>query len=166
MRDLKKTYGSSGSCRTEPAEENIKLFSEKDTINLAKAIAPELKVGDVVALYGELGTGKTFLTQWICRFLGVKEYTSSPSYVLVNEYIGKFPICHVDLYRLDSIDEVLELGIYEIFEKNLTIIEWAEKAKKLLPENTIHIWLEFENLHRNVKVQSYKKLRLGESLPD
>ncbi|MCK4664926.1 MAG: tRNA (adenosine(37)-N6)-threonylcarbamoyltransferase complex ATPase subunit type 1 TsaE [Bacteroidales bacterium] len=147
-------------------EFKIEIHSEEDTINLAKTIAPELEFGDVVALYGELGTGKTFLTQWICRFLGVKEYTSSPSYVLVNEYIGKFPICHVDLYRLDSINEVLELGLYEIFEKNLTFIEWAEKAKKLLPENTIHIRLKFKNSHRNVKVQSYKKLRLGEPLSD
>ncbi len=142
----------------------FKIISKEDTKTLARRIASHLQLGDVVALYGELGTGKTFFTQKLCTFLGVTENVSSPGYVLMNEYTGRFPICHLDLYRLDSYEEVLELGLHDIFEQNLTIIEWAEKAELLLPEKVIHIRFEFADPYRIVKIQSYKNLSLGESL--
>lgn len=144
----------------------FKIYSKEGTKTLAKRIASHLQLGDVIALYGELGTGKTFFTQQLCSFLGVRENVSSPSYVLMNEYTGRFPICHLDLYRLYSYEEVLELGLHDIFEQNLTIIEWAEKAELFLPGKVIHIWFEFADPYRIVKIQSYKKLDIGESLSE
>ncbi len=132
-------------------EERI-LRSEDDTIEFAKELAPKLKKGDVLALYGELGTGKTFFTQQLCKFLGVRENVSSPSYVLMNEYIGNYNIYHLDLYRLDAAEEVLELGLYDLFKDAITIIEWPEIADGMLPENTIHIYFEFIDQNRKVRI--------------
>jgi tRNA threonylcarbamoyladenosine biosynthesis protein TsaE len=128
------------------------LRSEDDTIIFAKELAPTLKQGDVLALYGELGAGKTFFTQQLCKFLGVTENVSSPSYVLMNEYVGKYVIHHLDLYRLDAAEEVLELGLYDLFEDSITLIEWPEIADGMLPDNTIHIYFEFDGSNRNVKI--------------
>ena len=133
-------------------EERI-LRSEDDTIEFAKELAPKLKKGDVLALYGELGAGKTFFTQQLCKFLGVKENVSSPSYVLMNEYFGSYTIRHLDLYRLDAAEEVLELGLYDLFKDAITIIEWPEIADGMLPENTIHIYFEFIKSNRKVTIR-------------
>ncbi len=133
-------------------EERI-LRSEDDTIIFAKELAPQLKKGDVLALYGELGTGKTFFTQQLCKFLGVTENVSSPSYVLMNEYVGTYIIHHLDLYRLDAAEEVLELGLYDLYENAITIIEWPEIADGMLPEKTIHIYFEFIDQIRKVTIK-------------
>ena len=132
-------------------EERI-LRNENDTSLFAKELVPTLKQGDVLALYGELGAGKTFFTKQLCKYLGVQENVSSPSYVLMNEYMGNYIIRHLDLYRLDAADEVLELGLYDLFEDSITIIEWPEIADGMLPDNTIHIYFEFDGTNRNVKI--------------
>jgi len=129
------------------------LKSEQDTVNLAKKTAAIAGPGDTLALYGDLGAGKTFFTQKFCRFLGIKEIVSSPSYVLINQYSGEVQVNHVDLYRLSSYEEVLELGIYEMLSGNITVIEWPEIAEEILPENTLHIHLIFENSHRKAIVK-------------
>ncbi len=135
-------------------KKSIKLYSEKDTIKLAEEIAPTLKKGDVIALFGELGTGKTFFTKHLCSFLGVTENVSSPSYVLMNEYKGKFPIYHLDLYRLQSPEEVLELGMHEFLDTGLTIIEWPKLAENILPDNPISICFIFEDGYRKAEINS------------
>jgi len=112
----------------------ILLKTENDTIKLAEKIAADLAGNEVIALYGELGTGKTFFSQALCKFLGVTEYVSSPSYVIMNEYEGFFHINHLDLYRLKSPEEVLELGLEEVMENGITIIEWPESAEIMLPQ--------------------------------
>ena len=133
-------------------EERI-LKSENDTIQFAKELALKLKKGDVLALYGKLGAGKTFFTQQLCKFMGVSENVSSPSYVLMNEYVGNYVIRHLDLYRLDSAEEVLELGLHDLYEDTITIIEWPEIAEGMLPENTIHIYFEFIDSNRKVTIR-------------
>ena len=132
------------------------LRTEKDTTLFARQLAQKLKIGDVVALYGELGVGKTFFTQRLCNFLKVDEDVSSPSYILMNEYSGTCTIRHLDLYRLESEEEVLELGLHDIFEDAITIIEWPEIADGLLPENTIHIYFKFVGLDRKVTIKVKK----------
>ena len=122
-------------------EERI-LRTEEDTTFFAGQLAQKLKIGDVVALYGELGVGKTFFTQRLCNFLEVDEDVSSPSYILMNEYSGICTIRHFDLYRLESEEEVLELGLHDLYEDAITIIEWPEIAIGMLPENTIHIYFK------------------------
>jgi len=133
-------------------EERI-LKSENDTIQFAKELALKLKKGDVLALYGKLGAGKTFFTQQLCKLMGVSENVSSPSYVLMNEYVGNYVIRHLDLYRLDSAEEVLELGLHDLYEDTITIIEWPEIAEGMLPENTIHIYFEFIDSNRKVTIR-------------
>ncbi|MCK4956298.1 MAG: tRNA (adenosine(37)-N6)-threonylcarbamoyltransferase complex ATPase subunit type 1 TsaE [Candidatus Cloacimonetes bacterium] len=130
----------------------IELKTEQDTIDLAKEFAGKAKQGDIFALYGELGTGKTFFTQHLCKFLGVDENVSSPSYVLMNEYVGDFHIAHLDFYRLGGVEEVFELGLHDIFESGITIIEWPEIGEEILPENTIRLKFSFDGNNREVKV--------------
>jgi len=137
------------------SEEKI-LRTEKDTTLFARQLAQKLKIGDVVALYGELGVGKTFFTQKLCNFLEVDEDVSSPSYILMNEYSGICTIRHFDLFRLESEEEVLELGLHDLFEDAITIIEWPEIADGMLPSKTIHIYFEFVGEGRKVTIKLKK----------
>lgn len=138
--------------------EQIRILNTKnDTKKIAAEFSKFLNIGDILALSGELGAGKTCFTQMLCKALGVKENVTSPSYVLMNEYVGKLPIAHLDLYRLNSEDEVLELGLEDIFESRLTIIEWPEIAEKILPNHTIKLQFEILNDKRKVRVITTKK---------
>jgi tRNA threonylcarbamoyladenosine biosynthesis protein TsaE len=98
---------------------------------------------EVIALTGNLGAGKTTLIQGIAQGIGVKDYVTSPTFILINEYQGRLPFYHVDLYRLDNIDQVEELGIEEYFTKGgVCVIEWAEKLGDLRPLNCQEIKIE------------------------
>ena len=136
----------------------IILKDRKESEIFAKIVSKDLKIGDVLALYGELGTGKTFFTQNLCSFLNVKDYVNSPSYVLMNEYSGNFNIFHLDLYRLNDSEEILELGLEELFQQGLTIIEWPEIAEYFLPENTIRIYFSYFNDSRKAVIKGRKGL--------
>ena len=100
--------------------------------------------GSVIALTGELGSGKTCLVQGIARGLGVPEYlyVTSPTYVLVNEYPGSLRLFHLDLYRIDNIDQLDDIGVDEMLgSDNVTVIEWAEKMEDMLPEEKLLIFI-------------------------
>lgn len=106
---------------------------------LGRALAP----GAVVALTGELGTGKTCFIRGLVRGLGVTAPTSSPTFVLINEYRGRVPVHHVDLYRVESLAEIMDLGIPELFGRDaVTVVEWADKLGPLLPRDAIRVHLE------------------------
>lgn len=97
-----------------------------------------LKKGDIVCLIGDLGAGKTTLTKSIGLGLGVKEYITSPTFTLINQYKGRVPVYHFDVYRLENPDELYDLGFDEYFYGNgVCIIEWADKIEKLLPKDRI-----------------------------
>tara|TARA_Y100000588_G_C14228906_1_gene914361 strand:+ start:1664 stop:2188 length:525 start_codon:yes stop_codon:yes gene_type:complete len=97
--------------------------------------------GDVVCLTGDLGAGKTTLTKSIALGLGIDEYVTSPSYTIVNEYEGRLPLYHFDVYRINDVEEMYELGYEEyFFGSGVCVIEWAGMVEDLLPEN--RIWLE------------------------
>lgn len=122
--------------------------SPEETQQLGMALARVLKRGDCVALYGDLGSGKTCLTQGICDGLGVKDYVSSPTFVLINEYAGVgpdgmvLPIYHFDLYRLGEPDELYALGCDDFFYgEGVCIIEWADLGGDLIPAEAIDIRL-------------------------
>ncbi|MCG9127832.1 tRNA (adenosine(37)-N6)-threonylcarbamoyltransferase complex ATPase subunit type 1 TsaE [Candidatus Poribacteria bacterium] len=138
-------------------EKVFRTESPIETQNIGEEFGKTLKPGDVVALIGDLGAGKTCLTQGIARGVGIAkgEVVSSPSYILINEYNGKIPIYHIDLYRLENIAEIADLGIGEYVESDgICIIEWAERMKEGLPKNciTINITWEDENT-RTIKIQ-------------
>jgi len=114
----------------------------QETIQFGKDMAGFLKPKDVIALVGDLGCGKTTLTKGIAEGLKVENahYVNSPSYVLIREYKGTLSLYHFDLYRLNDFTEIEELGIEEYFYSNgVTVIEWAQKAKSLLPKNYLKI---------------------------
>lgn len=114
--------------------------SPEETLELGRRVGEGLKAGAVVALTGELGTGKTSFTQGIAEGLGVTSYVKSPSFTIVNEYRGVLPVYHIDLYRLGDVNEIYELGIEEyIYGDGVCVIEWAEKAYPILPEEYILI---------------------------
>jgi len=111
---------------------------------LGSKLAKTLVKKDVVCLFGSLGAGKTVLTQGICKGLKVRDFVNSPSFKIVNEYRGKFPIYHIDLYRLNSTGEISDLGLDEyIYGNGIAIIEWAEKlGKKNLPKKRFEIYIK------------------------
>jgi tRNA threonylcarbamoyladenosine biosynthesis protein TsaE len=113
------------------------------TIELGKKIGAFLLPNDIIALTGPLGAGKTTLIQGIAEGLGVKEYVTSPTFIIINEYQGKVPFYHIDLYRLDEVKEIEDLGIEEYFDRGgVCVIEWAEKLKELLPAKAERIEIE------------------------
>ncbi len=107
--------------------QNIITNSPKETIELGKKIATSLKPGDILYLYGDLGSGKTVFVKGVCQGLGVKEIVTSSSFVIATEYEGRMPVSHIDLYRLQR-NDVADLPIDEYFVENgVTIIEWADR---------------------------------------
>ena len=100
----------------------------------------KLGPGSVVALTGTLGAGKTTLVKGIAKALGIDEEITSPTFTLVSEYRGSLPLYHMDVYRLDSIDEFLDLGVEDmLYGDGICIIEWSEKISETLPDSTITI---------------------------
>ncbi len=118
----------------------IELNSLEKTKNFGEKLGRILKSGDIVCLIGDLGTGKTTLTKSIAKGLEVEDYVTSPTFTLINEYKGRVPLYHFDVYRLGDIDEFYDLGYEEyIYSSGVTVIEWADKVLELFPENRINI---------------------------
>lgn len=128
-----------------------------ETQDLGEKLGKTLKPGDVIALIGDLGTGKTCFAQGIARGVGIAsgEVVNSPSYILINEYNGKIPIYHIDLYRLETAAEIADLGLGEYMERDgICIIEWAERMADGLPDTCIKIYIAWEDENtRSIKIQ-------------
>jgi tRNA threonylcarbamoyladenosine biosynthesis protein TsaE len=125
--------------------------SPEETLELGYKFGKKLKAGSVVALIGELGTGKTVFTKGIAKALGVNEYeyVNSPSFVIVKEYGSKkTPLYHFDLYRLKKEDDLDTVGCEEYFySKGISVVEWADRAPGILPER--HITVKFRHLGKD-----------------
>ena len=125
------------------AVERVLSATPEDTEAAGARLATLLVAGDVVALTGELGAGKTQFTQGLARGLGVTGRVVSPTFVLVNEYRGRLPVHHVDAYRTESLTELLDLGLEEMFSGDgVTVVEWADKLTPLLPPHAVHVHIE------------------------
>ena len=121
---------------------HLTLNSLEDTERLGIGIGRIVKPGDVICLNGDLGAGKTTLTQAIARGMDVPAncYVTSPSYAILHEYEGRIPLYHMDFYRLHDSGEVLDLGFEEYFYLGgVTVIEWSERAKDILPADRVEI---------------------------
>lgn len=114
-----------------------------ETRSLGRILGKLLQEGDVVALYGDLGSGKTCLAQGIAHGIGVKErYITSPTFIMINEYTGRIPFYHIDLYRV-AFSELGGLGFRDyLSDVGATVIEWAERAGDELPEERLSIYLK------------------------
>ena len=121
----------------------IKLNSLRETEQFGEKLGKVLKKGDILCLNGDLGAGKTTLTKSIGLGLGVEEYITSPTFSLINEYRGNLPVYHFDVYRLENVDELDDLGFDEyFFGEGVCIIEWAEKIENMLPKEIIVLSIE------------------------
>jgi len=129
---------------------------------LGRKIGAFLVPNDVVCLTGTLGAGKTTLIQGIAEGAGVKDYVTSPTFIIINEYKGRIPFFHVDLYRLDNEEQIEDLGIEEYFERGgACVIEWAEKLGKLKPKLSHEIEIEIvSESERKICVSSELAARL------
>ena len=114
-----------------------------------RELAARLRRGDCVALVGDLGSGKTCLVQGICDRLKVADPVTSPTFILINEYVGQdasgapLPVYHFDLYRLDGPDALFELGVDDyLYGCGICLIEWADRAGDLLPESTLYVQID------------------------
>ena len=113
------------------------------TAAAGERLGARLGPGDVVALTGELGAGKTCFVQGVVRGLGVTSGATSPTFVLVNEYRGRLPVHHVDVYRTQSLTELLDIGFEDLLDgEGVTLIEWADRCEALLPARTVRVHIE------------------------
>ena len=143
--------GNVGEERQEEEECSVCTSGPEETIQLGELIGAALKPGMVIGLSGELGTGKTQLIKGLAKGLGVDDryYVTSPSFTIINEYPGRIPLNHFDLYRLEGTDPIEELGYEEYFYgERVTVIEWAEKILPLLPENRLMVEITHQGENR------------------
>lgn len=122
----------------------VYIKNEEDTRRFGLELAADLKAGDILALIGDLGTGKTTLTKYIAEGLGVTERITSPTFTIVSEHrSGRLPLYHFDVYRLESGEDMFEIGAEEYFDAGgVCIIEWADRVAEILPDETICIFIE------------------------
>jgi tRNA threonylcarbamoyladenosine biosynthesis protein TsaE len=115
----------------------------KETWQIGKVLGSLLNAGDTACLYGDLGAGKTNFTYGIAQGLDVQEhYVTSPTFTFVNEYRGRLPLYHIDLYRIKDPDELDAIGFGEYIESDgVTVIEWAERAEDELPPECLSVYL-------------------------
>ncbi|MDE5614971.1 MAG: tRNA (adenosine(37)-N6)-threonylcarbamoyltransferase complex ATPase subunit type 1 TsaE, partial [Treponemataceae bacterium] len=112
--------------------------TEAETIALGRNIGARLHSGDIIALQGTLGAGKTTITKGIAQALGVQETITSPTFCLISEYEGTMPLYHMDVYRLEGSDEFVNLGAEDmLYGRGVTLIEWSEKIMDEHPQKTI-----------------------------
>lgn len=130
------------------------LADEAATARLAEDLAQALRQGDVLALHGDLGAGKTTLARALIRAVADDDQLDvpSPTFTLVQAYEGRLPIQHFDLYRISSPDELHELGLDEALERGAVLIEWPERAGDLLPEGTVHVTFAHEGVGRHATI--------------
>jgi tRNA threonylcarbamoyladenosine biosynthesis protein TsaE len=124
----------------------IRTRSATETRAVGAAIASCLAPGDVVVLGGDLGSGKTTIAQGIATALGVTEPVVSPTFAIVREYEGRLPVTHVDVYRLDRIQELHDLGLDEIFDgTRVVLVEWGELVAPVLPGDRVVVRLRHDD---------------------
>lgn len=151
----------------------MKLISDsrEQTLEVGRLIGAILERGDIVALIGELGSGKTCLTQGMAKGMGVSENVPvvSPTFTLINEYPGKIPLFHLDVYRLSGPRDLEDMGYEEVFYGGgIIVIEWAEKIQDILPAKTLFVRMRYidENTREMILEGPGDKIRKLEKLLD
>ena len=130
----------------------IRTLSPEETHEEGKNLASILNSGDVVALIGELGAGKTKFTQGICSGLKVSNSVISPTFTILNEYEGKLPVFHFDAYRLSGPDDLLATGFEDyLMREGVCIIEWAETVKEVVPAGAIWVHIDQDEDRENMR---------------
>ena len=125
----------------------IQTHSPEEAEAVGRKLAVQLQPGDVLAYYGDLGTGKTAFTRGLASSLGVTEPVTSPTYTIVDEYLsGRLPLFHFDMYRLGSADELFDIGWEDYLARGgVCAVEWSEQVADALPEDTIYVRIDRES---------------------
>ena len=121
-----------------------KFFSKSyiETEEIAQRLAKTLKGTEIIAMFGGLGAGKTAFTRGLARGLGIEDGVSSPTFALVHEYEGKFPIYHFDMYRINTFDDLYTTGFFDYMDNGVMVIEWSENIENALPDNCIRVYIK------------------------
>lgn len=121
-----------------------------ETIKLGYSLGEKINPGDIICLDGELGTGKTHFVKGIASALGIKEYITSPTFTIVNQYEGRIKLNHFDVYRVSDPDEISAIGFDEyIFSDAASVIEWSKFIEELIPDEHVNILIEKINTDEN-----------------
>ncbi|MGI6485536.1 MAG: tRNA (adenosine(37)-N6)-threonylcarbamoyltransferase complex ATPase subunit type 1 TsaE [Tepidanaerobacteraceae bacterium] len=132
-------------------------FNEKQTEKIGKSLGKFLKPGDFLALIGDLGAGKTVFVRGIARGMGVQGEITSPTFTIINEYQGVYPLAHMDTYRLDDPEIDLEnVGYYDYLKNHVIVMEWADRAIGLLPEQLL--WIKIDTVDDVTRRISFKPI--------
>lgn len=128
----------------------VTTSSPEETRILGAALAPTLLPGDVISLSGDLGAGKTVFVHGVATALGVESRVTSPTFTLVHEYSGRYPLIHMDVYRLDSFQEVLDLGFEELLDPAaILMVEWGDAVMPLFPKSYLDVQITVPGPHEN-----------------
>lgn len=123
---------------------SVTTSSAEETRIVGASLAAVVLPGDVVSLSGDLGSGKTVFVQGLAAAIGVFERVTSPTFTIHQQYRGRFNLSHVDVYRLDSFQEVLDLGLEELLETSVLVVEWGDAVSPLLPRRRLEVTLRIE----------------------
>ena len=132
--------------------------SADDTARIAAGLADTLKGGEFIAMYGDLGAGKTAFVQGLAKALGITRHVTSPTFTIVNEYEGRLALYHFDVYRISDPDEMYEIGYEDYLDAGgVCIVEWAELIEELFPERYIRVNIEKDitkgSDHRRITIE-------------
>ncbi len=134
-------------------------YSYDDTVRIAKELADTLNGGEFIAMYGDLGAGKTAFVQGLAKALGINQHITSPTFTIVNEYEGRLPLYHFDVYRISDPDEMYEIGYDEYVDGDgVCVVEWAELIEELFPDDYIKLTI----LKDETKGYDYREIILEE----
>ena len=155
VRSQKKEYVSASLPRRLQQPWMQRLTSARNTEALGFAIGRELTGGEVIGLYGDLGTGKTVFVRGLASSLGIPpEQVTSPTFTLIHEYQGRLLLVHVDLYRIESVGEINHIGLQEYYNPNTAVvIEWANRMESELPQD--HLAIHFRHAKRSVRIVTF-----------
>jgi len=143
-------------------EIELRTETAEDTREVGEVIAPLLVPRDAVILTGELGAGKTTLVQGVARGLRIEEQVVSPTFMLVREYRGRLDLAHVDVYRLDRIQDVVDLGLEELSDgEAVLLVEWGDSVEELLPAD--HLTIELTNATADAEARRIVLVASGRS---
>lgn len=145
----------------------MKIISQscEQTEQIGEKLAKTLVGTEIIALFGELGAGKTAFTRGICKGLNVKNNVCSPTFAILNEYHGKFKVFHFDMYRVKTIDDLYSTGYFDYLDNGILIIEWSENIENILPENVIKLTIKYGKTE-NERVISIEGADLNENFGD
>lgn len=137
----------------------------EQTEQLGKKLAKTLSGAEIIAMFGDLGAGKTAFTRGLCRGLNVTSNVCSPTFTIVNEYAGDFRVYHFDMYRVNTLDDLYSTGYFDYLDSGILVIEWSENIEDVLPENAIRLTIQYGE-SENERVICIEGANLSEGFGD